>query len=295
MKRNYVVRVNILFLLLSLIVWPLQAAETQTPAELDAAIGKLEKPMYNAFIERYLVDEVKNLRTELYTVRAELIEKQVDKQITLADKSMTYAINTVTYFFYLIAGVSTLMVLVGWNSLKDIKQRVNSLANEEVQRITSQYENRLKKIEDELNKKSSRIKQTQEEINTTNEIHSLWLRASQENSPHNKIPLYDQILDIRPDDMEALTYKADAALQLGETLWAVSLCNRALQLDPENAHAYYQRACAHAEAQNFDEALRDLEEAIRLSEAFKWEAIEDSSFVMARQRADFQKLLHIED
>jgi tetratricopeptide (TPR) repeat protein len=295
MKRNYVVPFNILCLLLALYYGSVQADETPKPAGLDGAIQHLDKPMYNPFIERYLVDEVKNLRTELYTVRAELIEKQVDKQLTLADKSMTYAINTITYFFYLIAGVSTLMVLVGWNSLKDIKQRVNSLANEEVQRITSQYENRLKKIEDELNKKSTRIRQTQEEINTTNEIHSLWLRASQENSPHNKIPLYDQILAIRPEDTEALTYKADAALQLRETLWAVSLCNRALQLDPENAHAYYQRACAHAEAQNFDEALRDLDEAIRLSEAFKWEAIDDASFNMARERPEFQALLHLDD
>ena len=294
MKRSYAVRFKYACCCLFFMCLPLHAAEITKPAELDATIEKLDKPMYNPFIERYLVDEVKNLRTELYTVRAELIEKQVDKQITLADKSMTYAINTVTYFFYLIAGVSTLMVLVGWNSLKDIKQRVNSLANEEVQRITAQYENRLKKIEDELNTKSSRIRQTQEEINTTNEIHSLWLRASQENSPHNKIPLYDQILAIRPDDTEALTYKADAALQLRETLWAVSLCNRALQLDPENAHAYYQRACAHAEAQNFDEALRDLEEAIRLSEAFKWEAIDDASFNMARQRPEFQALLHLD-
>jgi tetratricopeptide (TPR) repeat protein len=295
MKRNYVVPFNILCLLLALYYGSVQADETPKPAGLEGAIQHLDKPMYNPFIERYLVDEVKNLRTELYTVRAELIEKQVDKQLTLADKSMTYAINTITYFFYLIAGVSTLMVLVGWNSLKDIKQRVNSLANEEVQRITSQYENRLKKIEDELNKKSTRIRQTQEEINTTNEIHSLWLRASQENSPHNKIPLYDQILAIRPEDTEALTYKADAALQLRETLWAVSLCNRALQLDPENAHAYYQRACAHAEAQNFDEALRDLDEAIRLSEAFKWEAIDDASFNMARERPEFQALLHLDD
>jgi len=196
----------------------------------------------------------------------------------------------VTYFFYLIAGASTLLVLVGWNSLREIKERASALANEEISRITNSYEERLEKLERELHHKSRHIAATQEEIELTNEIHSLWLKASQEPSAQNKIAVYDQILHLRPDDVEAITYKADAALLLGQAQWATALANRALMIDPENSHALYQRACAHAESGYTEEALRDLSRAIEKSEALREQAALDSSFEKLLDNDEFREL-----
>ncbi|MAK89746.1 MAG: hypothetical protein CMI03_00405 [Oceanospirillaceae bacterium] len=253
--------------------------ETQQADEkAEETIEALDQPLYSPFTERYLLDEVKNLRQQIADARVELTEKIVDKEIEVASKAMTYATDTVTYFFYLIAGASSLLVLVGWNSLRDLKQRVGEFANDEIRRITASYEERLDKLENELHRKSRHIAKAQEEIELTNEIHSLWLKASQESTEQSKIAIYDQILQLRPDDLEALTYKADAALALGQTQWANSLANRALEIDPGNSHALYQRACAFAESGSVDEALRDLQSAIEKSDSLRVLAGKDPSF-----------------
>ncbi|WP_221792966.1 TPR end-of-group domain-containing protein [Oceanobacter mangrovi] len=270
-----------------------RAADDQASADAKAeqTITHLQEPLYTAFTERYILDEVKNLRQMLADTRVELTEKIVDREVRVSDRALSYATDTVTYFFYLIAGASTLLVLVGWNSLRDIKERVGAYANDEIKRITDSYEARLDKLERELQSKSRHIAAAQEEIELTNEIHSLWLKASQENSPQSKIAIYDQILALRPDDVEALTYKADAALLLGQAQWACSLANRALDIDPDNSHALYQRACAHAESGFVDEALRDLEEAIARSETLRLQASEDPSFRALEHNELFNSLV----
>lgn len=269
----------------------LQQAEQQRMAARDQqaeqAIDQLQAPLYSAFTERYFLDEVRNLRQMIADMRVEMTEKVVDKELTLADRALTYSTDTITYFFYLIAGASTLLVLVGWNSLRDVKERVGSYANEEIKRITNSYEERLNALETELHRKSRHIKNAQDEIELTNEIHSLWLKATQENSLQNKIALYDQILSLRPEDVEALTYKADAALALGQAQWASSLANHALEIDPDNSHALYQRACAYAESGYVDEALRDLYEAIGHSESLRIEAGVDDSFSTLHDNEQF--------
>ena len=263
----------------------------QSVAKAEDTINSLQAPLYSAFTERYLLDEVKNLRQMIADTHLELTEKVVDRELSVADKALAYATDTVTYFFYLIAGASTLLVLVGWNSLREIKDRVGTLANEEIKRITDSYEARLDKLERELHHKSRHIAATQEEIELTNEVHSLWLKASQEASPQSKIAIYDQILEVRPDDLEALTYKADAALGMGQTQWATSLANRALSIDPGNSHALYQRACAHAESGYVDEALRDLESAIVQSETLREQAGLDASFESLQDLPLFKQLV----
>lgn len=257
------------------------------------SLDNLKRPLYTPLVERFLLDEVKSIRTDMQAIRAELIEKVVDKELAVADKSMSYATGAVTYFFYLIAGISTLLVLLGWNSIRDIKQRMRDFAENEVTRIAEKYEIRLQNIEEELNKKSRKIYHTQKEIDRTNELHSLWLKASLETIPQNKIAVYDQILVLRPDDIEALTYKADAALLLGEATWAISLCNRALEQDENNSHAFYQRACAYAETDYMQEALRDLAKAISISEAFRDAAPKDESFKPLWENEEFQHLTKI--
>ncbi|WP_300424366.1 hypothetical protein [uncultured Thalassolituus sp.] len=284
---------SMLLFVSALMVLPdrVHADEASADEKAEQTIEALNAPLYSAFTERYLLDEVKNLRQMLADTRVEFTEKLTDRELSVADKALTYATDTVTYFFYLIAGASTLLVLVGWNSLREIKDRASALANEEIKRITASYENRLETLERELHHKSRHIARTQEEIELTNEVHSLWLKASQESVPQNKIAIYDQILALRPDDVEALTYKADAALLMGQTQWANSLANRALTIDPDNSHALYQRACAHAESGYHEEALRDLADAIEKSEALREQAELDQSFEKLRSNDDFIQLL----
>lgn len=250
-----------------------QAAIAQEAEEkvnpLADRINKLEKPLFTPFIELYVLEEMKQLRIDFANQKRELMQEVMDREHSAIDRAINYSSNTVTYFFYLIAGASSVMLLVGWNSLREIKDRVHTLADEEISKLVSVYEDRLHAIEKQLNQKTQHIEENREEIELTQGIQSLWLRAAQDTNASSKIEIYDDILKLRHDDCEALTYKADAVLELDEPQWAASLCHQALKIDPENSHAFYQLACAYTALEHYDDALKYLNEAVSRKESYR--------------------------
>ncbi|SDJ94755.1 tetratricopeptide repeat protein [Microbulbifer yueqingensis] len=266
--------------------------ERQEAAE--ERVEQLQEPLYTPFVERYVLDELKQLRKDMAAQRVALTQEVVDRQLNAADKAITYATDTVTYFFYLIAGVSSMLVIVGWTSIRDIKEKVHSLASEEVNKIVSQYEARLRSIEEQLSEKTRHIEHNRDEIELTQEIQSLWLRAGREHTPAGKIAVYDQILGLRRDDGEALTYKADAVLELGEAQWAINLCLQALEIDPANGNAYYQLACAHASQEQWEEAVEYLAKALEISPAYRDEAMDDPALDALFEYPPFAELMGIQ-
>ncbi|MGD7035349.1 TPR end-of-group domain-containing protein [Methylotuvimicrobium buryatense] len=268
--------------------------EREVQERLDA-IESLDKPLYSPFIERYMLDELKQLRTDMATQRNELIQQIVDRELSSVDRGVTYATNTVTYFFYLIAGASTILVLLGWTSLRDIKERVQSMADKKVSKLVHEYEERLAIVEQQLNKEAQLIEKIGEDIERTQDVQSLWLRAGQASSLANKIAIYDQILKLRPEDCEALTYKADAVLDMGEPQWAVNLCQQALKSDPENGHAFYQLACAYTALNQYEEAVNCLSEALERTEDYRDKFADDPALEALKDFEPFIELLPSED
>lgn len=269
---------------------PPPAAEA--PQSQDARLDRLEKPLYTPFIERYMLDELKQLRVDMAAQRSELIQQIVDRELKSVDRGVAYATDAVTYFFYLIAGAISILVLVGWSSIRDMKERVHSLADEEISKLVHAYEERLHSIEVQLNQKAQHIEENREEIELTQEVQALWLRAGQDGNPSHKIAIYDQLLKLRPDDCEALSYKADSVLELGEPQWAANLCHQALAIDPDNSHAFYQLACAYTALNQFDDAVRYLSEALRRTDSYREEMARDPALAALADYAPFQNLLH---
>lgn len=276
-----------------LFLCPLLGAQESTSEEerLAGQVEELAEPLYTPFIERYILDELKQLRTDMATQRVELMEKILDRDLMVSDKAMSYASNTVTYFFYLIAAVSSILVIVGWTSIRDIRDKVHSVADKEVQKLVDAYEKRLHAIEKQLMQKTRHIDENRLQIEKTQEVHSMWLRAAQEHSIHSKISIYDEILRLRPLDVEALTYKADTVLELGEPQWAKNLCQRALELDPQYGYAHYQLACANVALNDFDEAVAGLARAMRFSDAVIEEIRSDEALAPLRDYPPFKTLV----
>jgi tetratricopeptide (TPR) repeat protein len=268
---------------------PDDAAQAQQHAE--ERVGDLQQPLYNPFVERYVLDELKQLRSDMANQRVELLQQVVDRHVESVDKGVTYATNTITYFFYLIAGVSSILVLVGWTSIREIKERMGTLADEEVRKLVEIYDVRLQGIEKQLTQKTQQIDANREQIERTQEIHSLWLRAAQESAPANKIAIYDHILTIKPGDCEALTYKADAVLELGEPQWAVNLCQQALAIDSDNAHAFYQLACAHAALNHPEEAIHYLQQTLARVDSYRDQLAQDIALRPLADLPAFRELL----
>ena len=252
-------------------------AQQETDDSRPEAQSEIEKgPVISQFRENWILGELRSLRQDMMEYRNDMNRIVTDRELEVADKAMGYATNTVTYFFYLIAGAASILALVGWSTIRDLKDNIRVYAEKEMSRLTVEYESRLADLEQELRRKSRTITENQEEIERTNEIHSLWLKATKETSYKEKIELYDRILELRPDDPEALAWKADAALELGEQRWALSLCDRVLEVDEDNAHALYQRACAWAGLGETENALRDLRQAVAISEAGAMVGLADS-------------------
>lgn len=265
---------------LSLIAIPVLAAADQsktqsTPQKQDLQI---EKPLYNPFIERFILDELTQLRLNQQTIRTEVTEKVAEARLTASDRAMRYTADTTNNIFYIITAAASILVLVGWRSFREIRENVESITSAKLTELTAEYEQRLEEIEKDLKNRSNQVLINQEEIARTNQMHSLWMRAGLEKSDQEKISIYDQILALNPDDVEAISYKADVLLDIGEKKWALSLADQAIEKDPEYSFAYWQRACSKAELGLLDDSVDDIEIAIRLSEALREQLETEKSF-----------------
>ncbi|MEJ2763105.1 hypothetical protein VV869_03900 [Photobacterium sp. MCCC 1A19761] len=247
-----------------------------------------DKPL----MERYVLDELKSLRQDQQDLERRLTIQITDRELGVADKSMNYANVTVTYFFYLIAGAASLFALVGWQSLKELKEKTTQMADRQLDEIAQQYEKKFQLLERDLKRKTRIIAQNNKEIEIINEVHNLWLRAQSSQTAEQKIEIYDEILKIRPGDLEALTYKADAAMEIREFHWALSICNRVLEVDTTNAHALYQRACAFACLGVEEQAISDLEQAIIGSASLRELASEELDFDSLHGNERFEELIN---
>lgn len=258
-----------------------QAISTQTQKTIE------EKPL----VERYILDELKATRHDLQDLERRLTVEITDRELGLADRSLHYAEQTVDYFFYIIAAVASMVALFGWTSLHQLRVSINKKANMQIKQIADSYEQQFKALEKDLRRKTRSIAQNHEEIEKINEIHNLWLRAQKSQNATDKMEIYDAILKIRPGDLEALTSKADAAMELKEFHWALSICNRVIDMDERNYNAYYQRACAYACLGVVEQALEDLGKAINGRAALRELAIDESDFENLRGNEQFNALL----
>ncbi|QKI88470.1 tetratricopeptide repeat protein [Thiomicrorhabdus xiamenensis] len=284
---------NTLFLLSLFIFSANVQAQLHTKETQD--IENLEEPVYNPFIERYVLDELKQLRTDMNDLHVDITKEVVNREMAATTRAVSYATDTITYFFYLIAGVSSVLVLVGWNSLREVKEKVHTLANTKIEEVVSEYEDRLEKLEEELNRKSRGITSAQKRLSQHQDIYSLWLKAGQEQIASNKVEIYDQILERDPENAEALTYKADVVLDMDEPHWAISLCLQALRIDPENSHAMYQLASAYALLGSTETALQYLEKSLNGAEGNADSIYNDSHFESLRNNQRFIELLKFYD
>lgn len=251
----------------------------------------LEKPLYKPFIERYILDEIKSLRKENLIIRAEVTEKISEAKLASVDRAVNYTTSTINNIFYIITAAASLLVILGWRSMSDIKKSLKRDMAKKVHTLTTDYESRLAQIEVKMKERSKVIIETQQDITNTNSIHSLWMRAGLEKSEEDKIIIYDEILSLKEDDIEAMTYKADALLEIGEVRWALNLSSIAIEYDDSYSLAYWQRACAYAKLDKQAEALKDIEKALKLSETLQDELLKEKHFENLHANASFKLLI----
>jgi len=270
--------------LLQFILFSFAFSQTQDHSKKDI----LDKPL----VERYILDELKDLRTSQLKIKEE-VTKQISKsELSISDRALAYTADTVNNVFYIIAVVSSLLLILGLKSFKDLKDSSELIVETKIAELTKNYESRLLDIESKAKQRFELIIQTQEQFERSEKISSIWKRAEIEEDLQQKLSLYDDILKISPDDIETLVYKADTLLDLNETRWALSLCNQAIKLDDEYALSHWQRACANAKLKNIDSAIEDVKTAIELNPRLQDELNKEESFKVLYKNEEFKKLLY---
>jgi|TARA_B110000240_G_scaffold177675_1_gene206504 tetratricopeptide (TPR) repeat protein len=271
------------------------AAEQQTeaPSKLQEqqALEQLKEPMYKPLMERYILDELKAVRQDQQKLREDVTKQVTHAQLDTADRALTYTTDTINNVFFIITATASILVLVGWNSLRDVKNKVEDIVNTRVSVITDEYEDRLKILEEKLRVRSEEILSNQERISITNEVHSLWMRANLESDYANKIEIFDEILKRKPEDVEAIAYKADALLEINQTAKAIDLCNQAIDIDSDYGYAYWQRACAFALIHEHADALADIKMALEYSPNLRNELLHESAFASLHDNNSFNTIV----
>lgn len=268
-----------------------QDSVAPTENEQQQALEQLKEPMYKPLLERYILDELKAVRQDQQQLREDVTKQVTHAQLDTADRALIYTTDTINNVFFIITATASILVLVGWNSLRDVKNKVEDIVNTRVSVITDEYEDRLKVLEEKLRVRSEEILSNQERISVTNEVHSLWMRANLESDFANKIEIFDEILKRKPEDVEAIAYKADALLELNETAKAIELCNQAIDIDSDYGYAYWQRACAYALTYKHADALADIKMALDYSPNLRNELLHESAFASLHDNDSFNTIV----
>jgi len=247
----------------------------------------LEKPL----VERYILDELKDLRTNQQKLKEDVTIQITQSQLTSTDRTIRYATDTINNIFYIIAAVSSLVLIVGLKSIKEIKENSEMLVETKITQLTREFEERLLDIENKAKQRFEMITANQDKISQAEAINALWRRAELEENLQEKINIYDEIIKINPNDVETLAYKADVLLDLDETRWALALCNNAIELDSEYALSYWQRACANAILENENESIEDIKMALNISPNLHDELESEDSFKKLYKHKEFKALL----
>jgi tetratricopeptide (TPR) repeat protein len=256
-------------------------------ANMETQDSILERPL----VERYILDELKALRTNQQKLKEDVTVQITQSQLSNTDRTVRYATDTINNIFYIIAAATSLLLLVGFKSLKELKENSENLVERKILKLTLEFENRLLDIENNAKQRFEMITENQDKITQSETINSLWKRAEIEENLQEKINLYDEIIEINPHDVVALAYKADVLLDLNETRWALSLCNKAIELDNNYALSYWQRACANATLENINESLDDIKMALEISPNLQEELENEESFEKLQNDETFKKLI----
>lgn len=251
----------------------------------------IEKPLFKPLIERYILDELRNIRIDQQALRTELEHRVSRAEVEQTDRAARYITDTVGNIFYIIAGATSFLIFAGWNSLRDIRKKTEDIVERRVEQITKKYNEELELLQARLGEQSKNILDNQNKIYNTQLNHSLWMRSNLETNLQSKIEVYDEILKLNADDAEAYAYKADAVLDLDEYEWALNLSDKAINIDPDYGYAYWQRACAHAKLGNFNDAITDLKTALHKNPNLRDDIVKEPSFECMKDSEEFQEAI----
>lgn len=241
--------------------------------------------------ERFILDEVRNLRVDLETVHRELNEKIVTREYEAVNKALSYSSNALNYFSFFLTLAIGFLAIFGWRSIKEIKDSAHNMVEKESNKIVKDLRRRIEKTEEDLDEKRKSILKSQQEFEARQKINTLWGNASREKDDRKKLEILEEIQKLSHMDSDVFAKKSGAYLRIGLVEAALKATENALLIDPTHSIALYNKACAHARLGNTEAAIKDLTESITINPNLKSSAETDKDLNNIRNRKEFAELL----
>ena len=234
--------------------------------------------------QRFILTEMKELRTELERTRRELNTELNQRELSSVDRALSYNANTVNFFWIIITIAVTGFGLLGYRTMKDVKENFSSKFEKEVQKRVREEQKKLevfmRKFENDQLKQSHEILKNQESIQKQQEAWYLWSQYNREEHQATKLELLDKIATIGLEEDIIFIFIEKSSIYAQLALWEKSLeaSDKWLEIAWDNTALLYNKAWSHMMLDNQDEAIKDLIHILGVNPWMKEEIFEDILF-----------------
>lgn len=234
--------------------------------------------------QRFILAEMKDLRTQLEATRRELNIELNNRELATVDKALSYSGNMVNFLWLIITMAMAGFWLVWWRTMQDVRENLKENFHKEVQKSVKVQEKHLEEFmlsfKEEHLKQSGQLLKNQEKIKKKQEASYLWSQYSREEDMVLTLEILDNIemLELEENELFVLIERANVYIKIA--LWDKALENaeRWLDISSENTTLLLAKAQSLVMLENIDEALMVVNNILVIKPSMKEELLENSIF-----------------
>lgn len=249
MKKIFLTFILIFFTIFS---WKIFAAEEET----------IVVPKDLSFTERYMLDDLKQLRSTVESLKREIFVEIQAREIWAIDKALSYSSNAVSFFSILITILITSIWIVWWKTIWDIKKSTKESMDRETKKIIENFQEKIQELEKEQ------------------KINILWRQFNTSESDKEKMMLLDKIYTIRPESQYALVERSNIYLWMWLFDKVIEITSIIINSDRKKhlSQALFNRACAFSQLNQIENLINDLKMLLQISPDYKNVVFENKYF-----------------
>jgi len=234
--------------------------------------------------QRFILTELKDLRIQLESTRRELNEELNSRELATVDRALSYSGNTVNFLWLIITMAVTWFGLVGWRTMKDVRENLTTNFEREVQKRVKAEQKKLeefmRKFEKDQLEQSQDILKNQEFIQKKQEAWYIWSQYNREENATSKLELLEKISFIWLEEDEILIHTEKSWIYAELALWdkVLESADKWLEISSDNTTLLYNKASALVMLEQAEEAVKVLTNIIWVNPSMKEEILDDPMF-----------------
>lgn len=242
--------------------------------------------------QRFILTELKELRIQQEALRRELNEELNKRELATVDRALSYSGNTVNFLWLIITMAVTGFWLVGWRTMKDVRENLTKNFEKEVQKNVRGQQRKLEefmqKFEEDQLAQSKEILLNQENLQKKQEAAFYWSQFNREEDPVQKLELLEKIWAVWFEEDELLVLVERSSIYIVLGLWdkALETAEKGLEISSENTTLLYTKAEALVMLENLEDALKVVNNILVIKPGMKEEILEDPTFENLRSEIE---------